>query len=105
MTEGRPASTSQWATNTLFFMAFWFRRNGFALRFPKKFGSHLRSNCAGIASLAASAAQRKNTASNGLARVEYVFDGLASWPEQCRQKGRRPVQRDAAGNDRAAPDR
>jgi hypothetical protein len=37
-----------------------------------------------ITSIVASAVQQKNTASNGLARAEYVFDDLASWPEPGR---------------------
>jgi hypothetical protein len=37
-----------------------------------------------IASIVASAAQQKNTASNDLARVEYVFDDLASLPDPGR---------------------
>lgn len=38
----------------------------------------------GIASVVASAAQQKKSASNDLARAEYVFDDLSSWPEPGR---------------------
>jgi len=34
-----------------------------------------------IASIVASAAHQKNVASNGLARAEYTFDDISSWPE------------------------
>jgi hypothetical protein len=38
----------------------------------------------GIASVVASAVQQKKSASNDLARAEYVFDDLSSWPEPGR---------------------
>jgi hypothetical protein len=38
----------------------------------------------GIASVVASAVQQKKSASNELARAEYVFDDLSSWPEPGR---------------------
>jgi len=38
----------------------------------------------GIASIAAQAAEQKGAASSGLARAEYTFDNIASWPQPGR---------------------
>jgi hypothetical protein len=44
----------------------------------------------GIASIAAQAAEQKGAASSGLARAEYTFDNIASWPQPGRDADAKP---------------
>lgn len=56
---------------------------------PGRLGKSDQELCQ-IASIAASAAEQRNTATSGLARVEYVFDNLASWPDPSRDPVAKP---------------